>query len=299
MASRKSIGIVLVAIASVTALSLAYVAAQDARDTDSCRALQRTYVNVDAGRKELPAGAHGKIAPPAEILVEVADAGEIAGPVSLAIHATSLVPVRSATISITASQVGAEPEPAELLWSNVAAGIVTENFAYTTDPLPAGEYRCTVVFEFVPDRADAQALLVAESLCLDVGPDTVHSSVVSFSHIKRVQLLQELENRALVNLKPQLARADRKTMARERTSIEARQPGAIDKKITQIRATDPDIARRIEQLNRIKDEPDTDTKKNITALSETENELAVLSSPPRGGPPAQEVAAPIRVQNVQ
>lgn len=259
MASRKSIGIVLVAIASVTALSLAYVVAPGARDTGADPASQRTYVDVDAGRKELPAGTHGKITPPAEILVEVADAGEVAGPVSLAIHATSLVPVRSATVTIAVSQVGVEPEPVESLWSTVTAGIVTETIEYTTDPLPTGEYRFTVVLEFVPEGADAQAMLVAESLCLDIRPDTVYSTMVSFKHIKRIELLQELEDRALVSFKPQLARADRKTMTRERAKLEAHNPNALDKKIAQIKATDPDVARRIEQLNRIDDEPTQET----------------------------------------
>jgi hypothetical protein len=270
MTSRKSIGIVLVAIASVTALSLAYVGAQGTRDTGPGPASQRTYVDVDAGRKELPAGAHGKIAPPAEIQVTVADAGEPGGPVRLAIDATSLVPVRLATISLTASQVGAEPEPVEALWSAATTGIIGETIDYTTDPLSAGEYRFTVVLEFVPDGTGDEALFVAESLCLDVGPDTVYASAVSFNHIKRIRLLQELEDRALISLKPQLARADRKTMARALANIEARQPGTIDRKIAEIKATDPDVARRIEQLNRIKDEPATKTMKNITALSETE-----------------------------
>jgi hypothetical protein len=82
------------------------------------------------------------------------------------------------------------------------------------------------------------------------------SSRVSFDQIKRIELLQELEERALVSLNPALARASRKAKDQVLAKLEATNPGRIAKKVAQIRANDPAVVRRIEELNRIKNRAD-------------------------------------------
>ena len=274
MVTRKSIGVVLVVSASVSALALAYLASQCARDAGTGPVSKRLHVNVDVGREKLPAGVHAKIKPPADILVEVTDAGEVGGPVAIAVHAASLVPVRSAKISIKIPQVGAEFERTESLWSTASVGFVAQTIEYTTAPLPAGTYRFTAILEFGPEREGAETLMVAESLYLDVRPDTVLSSTVSFDHIKRIELLHELES----------------------------QDQSVTKGgVVQIKTTDANVARRISELNRIKDETAASadgTERSVVALSETEDKPAALL-PPRGGPPASEIAVPVRPRDAQ
>ena len=56
----------------------------------------------------------------------------------------------------------------------------------------------------------------------------------------------------LTSLSPGLATADPDAMARYRELIEAANPGLIKSKIAELRATDPDVARRIMELNSTK-----------------------------------------------
>lgn len=268
MVNRKSIRIASVVVASISALALAYVTSQCARDTGLQPISKRGHVNVDGRRAALPPGVHGKIQPPADIRVEVIDAGEVGGPVKLAVHAASLVPVVSGTITMARPPLGDEPEGTELLWSNVTPGFVAQSVEYTTAPLPAGQYRFTAVFEFVPDRQDAETMIVAESLCLDIRPDTVLSSAVSFDQIKRVELMQELEGQGR---------------------------NATNGRVPQIKATDSDAARRISELNRIEDEGDTPGVSTGQSI-ETDSGLE-SGATPRSGRPAPEVAVPARLKH--
>lgn len=64
-----------------------------------------------------------------------------------------------------------------------------------------------------------------------------------------------------MQISPGLAAADPETTARYRELIETANPGLIKSKIAELRATDPDVARRIRELNstRAETEPDSDT----------------------------------------
>ena len=115
-----------------------------------------------------------------------------------------------------------------------------------------GKYHFVGIFEFTPDRDNAGKLLVSDSLYLDVRADKILSSNVSFRQIERLELYAELEQRVLASLSPGLATADPDTMARYRELIEAANPGLIKSKIAELRATDPDVARRIMELNSTK-----------------------------------------------
>lgn len=214
--------------------------------------VKRSHWDMDALAKRQLVPAHGKLKPPAEIYVEVTDGGEEGGPVRVTIHAASLVPVQSGTIKIAGPGMG---ETAERLWSTANPGLVAESVSYTTGALANGLHRFGAAFEFVPERDSAETMIVADSVFLEVRSDTVLSSRVSFDHIRRVELLNELEDRALVSLKPRLATASRKVKDQELAKLAEQEPGAISRKIAQIKANDPDVTRRIKELNRIKDKP--------------------------------------------
>ncbi len=281
--------LMVMSLGGIAVVVLVCTAAQRCLDTGRQVCDKRIHWDMDAGAKSEPAGAHSKIRPPADIFIEVIEVGDREGPVSIAIHASSLVPVQSGAITIAA--LGDTPGQTEQVWSTTDPGLVAEAAGYTSDPLPEGLHRFIAAFEFVPGGQGAETVVVAESLFLDVRPDTVLSSNVSFEHIKRIELLQELEQRALVSLKPTLAGASRKTRARERASLETRRPGAVGEKIAQIITHDPDVARRIDALNRIEDDgrvPPERADEPIRSLS-----------PPGGDATAREVVAPLLRRDAQ
>jgi hypothetical protein len=121
--------------------------------------------------------------------------------------------------------------------------------------LPVGKYHFVGILELTPDRENADKLVVSDSLYLDVRADKILSSNVSFRQIERHELYAELEQRVLKSLSPGLATADPDAMARYRELIEATNPGLIKDKIAELKATDPEVARRIMELNSTRAEP--------------------------------------------
>ena len=58
-----------------------------------------------------------------------------------------------------------------------------------------------------------------------------------------------MEHRILAGLKPGLAIASEEATAAELARLEATDPGFLDRRIAELKATDPDVARRILELN--------------------------------------------------
>ena len=168
---------------------------------------------------------------------------------------------------------------------------------YTVDGLPVGKYCFAAIFEFTPDQEGAQKLALSRSLYLDVRPTTILSSNVSFNHIKRVELRRELEERVVASLRPELAKAGPRKMASEIALIKAGDPGLIARKIAELRATDPEVARRIMELSQVEAETTEETgiiEKSPKAQLPTESETMRAQSPRYRGQPAFEEAVPIR-----
>jgi hypothetical protein len=222
---------------------------------------------------------HGKIRPPADLSIDLAAAQDVGSPVTVVVTATSQIPVSRGVITLNVPAVGAEPARSEVLWSGTPSGFVSETLEYVGDVLPPGRYQLVAVFEFAPTGENVQSLAVSTSLYLDVRPEKILSSSVSFDQIRRVELWTELEDRVLLSMRPRLATAAPQTKARELALMEARDPGLIARKIAELKLSDPDVARRIMELNTTK----MDT---AAAAGDAQNR--------RTGPPAPEVAVPVR-----
>ena len=273
MANRKSFSIFLTAVLSASAFLTGFVASRHGQAAVDRPSLTRRHVNADAFRGALPPGVHRKITPPAEIRIELIDAGQPGGPVALEIHAESLVPANLGSVSIKVPQIAGEPERTDVLWSDTPGALVAQSIAYVTDPLPTGWHRFTAIFEFTPAHEGAKPLLVAESLCLDVRPDTILSSTVSFAHIKRIELLGELQHQY---------------------------HGQSNERLAHLMTTSPDVAHRITELNRVENESNAlaEVEKD-TATPLTSGNQPTLSVPLlHGAPPAQEVSVPVRLRDM-
>jgi hypothetical protein len=192
---------------------------------------------------------YGKLRVPAEIFVDLLRPQRAGEPAGIIVSASSQVAAGSGVITLRLPEIGTEPGRTEILWAGAPSDFVTEQKQYVLPALPVGKYRFVGILEFTPDRDNADKLLVSDSLYLDVRADRILSSNVSFRQIERLELYAELEQRVLTRLRPGLATADPDAMARYRELIEAANPGLIKSRIAELRATDPDVARRIMELN--------------------------------------------------
>jgi len=226
------------------------------RQTPSCNRSPAGGAIVDQDRPNHP---YGKIELPAELFISLGQGDSVAD--SLAIRATvsSLVPVDSGVLTLMVPDIGTEPNHTELLWAGTPADFVSETGVYKMDALPAGQYCFTVAFEFTPRGADADTIGISQSLYIEVRDTGILSSNVSFEQIRRLELRRELERRILASLKPRLRLASDQTIDDELARLEADDPGFLDRKIAEIKAADPDIARRILELNECQAAPTEDT----------------------------------------
>lgn len=289
MISRKSILILLVTIGSISATAMLYVCGQWYHPIRSKPSYDQVYPNQDKPSKNQLHRAYGKIRLPADISISLAQTENVGGPVTIIISASSLIPVGSGVITLRVPQIGAEPNGTEVLWSGAPSDFVAEIAEYTVDALPVGKYRFIAIFEFTPNRENTEILALSKSLYLDVRPTVILSSNVSFSQIERVELRRQLEERAVVSLRPGLAYAGPRKLAREIALIKARDPGIIARKIAEIKATDPEVARRIMELNRVK----AKTIEGPEAAEPSQKLQPDTEGEPLRGQPAFEQAVPI------
>lgn len=296
MVSRKSMFILLLTIGSISAMALIYFGGQRCRATRTSPSYERVHLNVDTAGKSQSPRPYGKIRLPADIFINLAQTENVGDPATIIVSASSLIPVSSGIITLRVPQIGAEPGCTQVLWSGTPSDFVAETAEYTVDALPVGNYRFIAIFEFTPDREGAERLAFSKSLYLDVRPTTILSSNVSFKHIKRVELLRELEERVVASLRPGLATTGPGKMARKIALIKALNPNLIARKIAELRATDPDVARRIMELNRVK----ADTTETLETAEngeqerpDIESERIRTSSTTLRGRPAFEQSVPI------
>ncbi len=302
MVSRKSMFILLVTIGGISAMVLVYFVGQRCRAIPRRPSYIQVHLNQDKLRKSQFPESHGKIKVPAEIFIDLAQTDSIGDPVAIIVSASSLIPASSGVITLRVPQIGTEPNSTEVLWSGTPSGFVAETAEYMVDALPVGKYRFIAIFEFTPNRENAEKLVLSKSLYLDVRPATILSSNISFDHIERVELWMELEERVLMSLRSELKTAGPKTMANKMADIEALAPGIITRKIAELRLTEPDVARRIMELNRLK----TDTTEGPDAAEpsqkvqpDTEGEPLRRPSRRYRGRPAFERTVPVRQRSVE
>lgn len=257
MVSRKVVFLLFVAAVSVFALLLSYAGTKQQQATPTRILDDRDCRSQDIVQEKKVPKRYGKITVPAEVTMELADSSNPGGPVTILVLASSQIPVGSGAITLKVPPVGEIPAEKLVLWSGAPSDFVTESVEYVIDALPAGEYRFGAIFEFTPDSDNAGTLFASKSLYLDVRPDKILSSNVSFDQIKRIELWNELEQRV---------RTELRTSTRS-ISLQAAKPldkDIIASRIAELKVSDPEVARRIMELNRVKTAPagESESKEN-------------------------------------
>ncbi len=238
----------------------------------------------------------GKIEIPAEVYIGLVQSDNPQKPVEIAVSAVSLIPVHSGRIILLTPQAGADSRHEEVLWSGTPDDFVDETFFHEVGYLPEGKHQFAAAFEFEPDSDKSQPLVVTGGLYLDVRDTEILSSNVSFDQIKRMELYKELERLVMADMKPQLRNADSKTLSREIAVMESIEPGIIKRKVQELKETDPDVARRIRELNTYEEGQEKYSESKILSgdlRSVTEDAIVPVLVPRRYGPPAYEVEVPI------
>jgi len=255
MISRKSVFLLLVTVVSVSLILLFYAGVK------RCRAIpaQPSGDLSSQGQDKLPRNVapkrHSKITVPADVSIDLASPSNPGGPVTILVSASSQIPIGSGKLTLKVPQVGEVPAGMEVLWSGAPSDFVAETAEFVVDVLPEGEYHFAAIFEFTPDSQNAGELFTSRALYLDIRPDKILSSNVSFDQIRRVELWDELEQRVLMDLRAGPAGIGLKSVARDIKAAETLDPDLIANRIAELRASDPDVVHRITELNRVKAAP--------------------------------------------
>jgi hypothetical protein len=239
---------------------------------------------------------YGKMKLPVDISIDLAQAENTGSPVTIVTTVSTEIPIRSGILTLKIPQIDAEPERTDPLWSAAEPGVVAETAEYGLGILPLGRYQVIAFFEFTLDREGAEKSVLSRSLYVDVRPDVTLSSNVSFRHIDRLALQRDLDERIFTSLERELKTQNRTRVLRELALLEVGDPATMRRKIRELRASDPDAARRMMALNRVKSEPmnETGSRRAYQALAaDSDGESIQLPLVTHRGPPAFEQAVPI------
>lgn len=271
MVNRKFVFLLLVAAVGVSAMLLCYAGVKQHPATPTQQLDDQGYRNQGTMHQRKVPKRHSKITVPAEVSIELADSSNPGGPVTILVSASSQIPVGSGTIMLKVPPVGEIPAETLMLWSGAPSDFVAETAEFVVDVLPEGEYHFAAIFEFTPDSQNAGELFTSRSLYLDIRPDKILSSNVSFDQIRRVELWNELEQRVLMDLKAGPAGIGLKSVARDIKAADTIDPEIIASRIAELKASDPDVARRITELNRVKAAP-TDEPESVERSEESQQD---------------------------
>lgn len=240
---------------------------------------------------------YGKLELPVHISIDLAQTENTGLPVTLVTTVSTELSVRSGTLTLKIPQIDDAPERTQVLWSAGHPGLVAETAEYTLGVLPEGRYQAIAFFEFTLDREGAEKRTLSRSLYLDVRPDTIFSSNVSFRQIDRLALQRDLDERIFTRLERELKTTERKRVLRELTLLEAGDPAIMRQKIRELRTAEPDVARRMIALNRTQTEPMNEIgtgKKNPQVLApDSESEFVRPPWVSHRGQPAFEQTVPV------
>lgn len=196
--------------------------------------------------------AFGRVKLPAGIKVNVDGASLPGKPIRIRIVTSCKIPFKDGIIELYIPEIPGKPAEKVVLWEGDADASLEKQFSYSLAAIPEGKYRLIASFKFTPRRIGARQVGVARSLYLDSRSAEILSSNVSFGHIKRLELKQEMEKRGLLGL-----------------SME------------EIKKKDPEIAERILNVNRVKGlETGLPKKEDVKKSSSTQ---AGKEKPGRGG----------------
>jgi hypothetical protein len=241
MVRREYVFLPVLAVCAGLTLGLVYVAAPPAGD--------RPEVTRDVAQASRPPQHRRALASPLELSLGLAEPAEAGVPVTLVISVSSWVPVHAGMLTLRVPEMAGEPNRTEVLWAGAAAEGVAETIEYPLGILPPGRHEFAAVFELTPAGENAREITLSQCLYLDVRATAILSSNVSFEQIQRVELRKKLERRIALSLKPELAVASEGAVTHELARLEAADPGFLDQQIEELKATDPEVARRILELN--------------------------------------------------
>lgn len=226
---------------------------------DDQLALSSTGSVSDIPLKTRVSHPYNKMRVPADLFVDLLQPEDVTDPVSLIVSASTSIVTGSAVLTLRVPDRGGEPAYTVDLWAGTPMDIMNEAVEYAAGPLPAGRYHFVAILEFTPDRNGADPLVLSKSLYVDVRPDKMLCSNVSFRQIDRVELYERLHNRAMENLRPGSTIDAVGTTGRQYEQMTAIDPDLIQREIARLQRDDPDVARQIAALNstRVRAEPDT------------------------------------------
>lgn len=250
MAKRTSILLFLAAIVGISAIVLVHGSGQGDSMTNKEKANNQATTNQEISEEDQ---SYGKIKLPAEISIELVETEDIGDTMSIIVSAQSMIALGSGTVTLKVPDTGAEEARTEELWSGTPSDLVDETIEYVRDALPEGRYYFTATFEFTPNEENSEKLAVSKSLYLDVRPGKILSSNISFAELMRVEFRRKLEKRILLSMKPELENSDLKLMTAEIANLKAQNPSLMDRKIAELAAADPELARMMMELNRVGD----------------------------------------------
>ncbi len=255
MISRKSLILLSVTAACISVMLLVGVGALRFAAFDRHSSRKQIQASRDVRLWNHKPERFGKIRVPADVSIDLASSSKPGGPVTILISASSQIPVQSGILTLKVPQIDEVPAGTEVLWSGTPSDFVDETAEFVVDVLPEGEYHFGAIFEFTPDRENAEKLFASKSLYLDVRPEKILSSNVSFDQIKRVELWNELEQRVRTDLKRDSRAVGLTAAARDIRAAETLDHDVIAKRVAALKASDPDVARRIMEMNRVETIP--------------------------------------------
>jgi hypothetical protein len=293
---RKSLSILGVAVACLCVM--AFMFSDDLYDHVS--GSQPDPVSIqsrqDTQRPTPSPMRYGKFELPVHLSMDLVQAEHPGRPVTIMTEVLSDIAIRSGALTLKIPPIDGDPERTDPLWSTVNSGFVAETAEYTLGLLPLGRFQVIALFEFTLDREGAKKRVVSQSLYLDVRPDTILSSNVSFRHIDRLALRQDLDDRVLKSLNCESKTANRRRMPHELTLLDATDPTLMPRKIAELRTTEPDVARRMMALNRTHSEPINEMGTGNTdqaLVPDPEEEFVRPTLVSHRGQPAFEQAVPV------
>jgi len=283
MLSRKSVFLLLATVVSVSSILLFYAGVKPSQPPGDLISQSQGKLPPNAAPKR-----YGKITVPADVSIGLAESSHPGKPVTILISASSQIPVGSAKLTLKVPPVGEFPAGTEVVWSGEPSDFVDETAEYAVDVLPEGKYHFAAILEFTPDREDAGKLFTSKALYLDVRPEKILSSNVSFDQIKRVELWEELEQRVLADLKAGPSVMSLKSVSRDIQAAKPLDRDIIASRIASLKASDPEVARRITELNRVKtvpvDEPESVEKREQSRQEVKRRRVQSRPAPERAVP---------------
>jgi hypothetical protein len=248
MAKRTPILLLIAVIVGISAIVLVYGSGQGESMTSKEEKNNQVTANQETS---VESRSYGKVNLPAELSIELVETNDVGDTMSIIVSAQSKIAVASGAVTLKVPDTGTEGAMTEELWSGTPSDLVDETIEYVRDALPEGKYHFRATFEFTPNGLNSENLAVSRSLYLDIRPDKILSSNISFAELKRVEFRKKLEKHILMSIKPELRNSGPKLLSVEVANLKAQDPDLMDRKIAELVASDPEVARMMMELNRV------------------------------------------------